>query len=127
MAASEYRQVHVDVTQKIGSAFARFRPWPAGRGAVTGDHTSIGLTTADTFVPADSPIRRYSADALGRTLADIMLPACSKGLLARTAATAIVEAVRSAPPGVTVADARELHAIVQAQMPQRVPKAPRIR
>lgn len=201
MAAPEYRQVHVDVTQKIGSAFTKFRPWFAGREAVTGDHAFIGLTTADTFVPADSPIRRYSADemlgaarlaydagartlvvvvplpallqlgaatrtlasedevtlvgmgftrvvlvrpteaedhrrlpllhalvrSLGRTLADIMLPAYSKGLSARTAATAIIEAVRSAPPGVTVVGARELHAIVQAKMPQLAPKAPRIR
>jgi len=201
MAASEYRQVYVDVAQKIGSAFTKFQPWFAGRETVTGDHAFIGLTTADTFVPVDSPIRRYSADemlgaarlaldagattlvvvvplpallqlgaatrtlasedeitlvgmgftrvvlvrpteaenerrlpllhslvrSLGRTLADIMLPAYSKGLSARTAASAIVEAVRAAPPGVTVVGAKELHAIVQAKMPQQAPRPVRLR
>ena len=64
---------------------------------------------------------------VGRTLADIMLPAYTKALSARTAAAAIVEAVRAAQPGVTVVGARELAAIVQAKMPQQAPRQPKLR
>ncbi len=65
--------------------------------------------------------------AIGRTLADIMLPAYSKALSARTAAAAIIEAVRAAPPGVTVVGAKELNAIVQEKMPQQAPRGPKLR
>jgi hypothetical protein len=64
---------------------------------------------------------------VGRTLADIMLPAYTKALSARTAAAAIVEAVRAAQPGVTVVGARELAAIVQAKMPRQAPRQPKLR
>jgi hypothetical protein len=64
---------------------------------------------------------------VGRTLADIMLPAYTKALSARTAAAAIVEAVRAAQPGVTVFGARELAAIVQAKMPRQAPRQPKLR
>jgi len=64
---------------------------------------------------------------VGRTLADIMLPSYTKALSARTAAAAIVEAVRAAKPGVTVIGAKELVAIVQAKMPQQAPRQPKLR
>jgi hypothetical protein len=64
---------------------------------------------------------------VGRTLADIMLPSYTKALSARTAAAAIVEAVRTAGPGVTVVGAKELAAIVQAKMPQQAPRQPKLR
>lgn len=53
----------------------------------------------------------------GRALADLMLPAYTQALSARSAARAIIEAVRGAPPGVTVLGAKELTAIVQARLP----------
>lgn len=64
---------------------------------------------------------------VGRTLADIMLPAYTKALSARTAAAAIVEAVRAARLGVTVVGARELAGIVQAKMPRQAPRQPKLR
>lgn len=64
---------------------------------------------------------------IGRTLADIMLPAYAKALSARTAAAAIVEAVRAAGPGVTVVGAKELAAIVPAKMPSQAPRQPKLR
>lgn len=65
--------------------------------------------------------------AVGRTLADIMLPSYARALSARTAAQAILEAVRSAGPGVAVFGAKELAAIVQKKMPQLAPKRVRLR
>jgi hypothetical protein len=53
----------------------------------------------------------------GRALADLMLPSYTRALSARAAARAIIEAVRSARPGVTVLGAKELTAIVQARLP----------
>jgi len=60
-------------------------------------------------------------------VADLMLPSYTKALSARTAAQAILAAVRGARPGVTVLGAKELTAIVQAKMPQLAPKKPRLR
>jgi len=201
MAAPEYRAVHVGVTQMLGSAASRFRPWLIGQGVVLADDAFVGVTGDETFVPSASPIRRYGEDELleaariareagattlavvaplpallqmgeatrtlasvdevalvamgftrlvlvrptaaddmrrlpmplalartvGRTLADLMLPSYTKALSARTAAAAIVEAVRAAKPGVTVVGARELAAIVQAKMPQQAPRQPKLR
>jgi len=201
MAAPEYRAVHVGVTQMLGSAASKFRPWLIGQGVVLADDAFVGVTGDETFVPSASPIRRYGEDelleaariareagattlavvaplpallqmgeatrtlasvdevalvamgftrlvlvrpteaddirklpmplalvrTLGRTLADIMLPAYTKALSARTAAAAIVEAVRAAKPGVTVVGAKELAAIVQAKMPQQAPRQPKLR
>jgi hypothetical protein len=201
MAAPEYHAVHVDVTQIIGSAVSKFRPWLAGQGRAIAHDAFVGVTGPDTIIPSDSPIRRYTGDELlhaariafdagattlvvvvplpallqlgdatrtltsedevalvamgftrvvlvrpteaedhrrlplllglvrsmGRTLADIMLPAYSKALSARTAAAAIVEAVRAAPPGVTVVGAKELNAVVQQKMPQQAPRGPKLR
>jgi hypothetical protein len=64
---------------------------------------------------------------VGRTLADLMLPTYTKALSARTAARAILAAVRGARPGVTVLGARELAAIVKAKTPGEAPKPPRLR
>jgi hypothetical protein len=64
---------------------------------------------------------------VGRTLVDLMLPSYTKALSARTAAQAILEAVRAAKPGVTVIGAKELAAIVQARMPQQAPRQPKLR
>jgi hypothetical protein len=201
MAAPEYRAVHVAVTQALGSAAPKFRPWLIGRGVVLADDAFVGITGEETFVPSASPIRRYGEDevlaaartareagattlvlvaplpallqmgeatrtlasvdevalvamgferlilvrpsaaddtrklpmplalarTIGRTLADIMLPAYTTALSARTAAAAIIEAVRAARPGVAVLGAKELAAIVQAKMPQQAPRQPRLR
>ena len=201
MAAPEYRAVHVGVTQMLGSAAPKFRPWLVGQGVVLADDAFVGVTGEETFVPSASPIRRYgeaevldaartareagattlvvvaplpallqmgeatrtlasvdevalvamgftrlilvrptAADdtrklpvvlnlvrTVGRTLADIMLPSYTKALSARTAAAAIVEAVRAAKPGVTVIGAKELATIVQAKMPQQAPRQPKLR
>ena len=64
---------------------------------------------------------------VGRTLADLMLPSYTKALSASAAAQAILEAVRSAGPGVTVVGAKELAAIVQAKLPQLAPKPRKLR
>jgi len=73
------------------------------------------------------PMPLALARTIGRTLADIMLPSYTKTLSARTAAAAIIEAVRAAKPGVTVVGAKELAAIVQAKMPKQAPRQPRLR
>ena len=192
VSASEYRAVHVGVTQMIGTAAHRFRPWLVGHGTPAVDDAFIGVTGEETFVPKASPIRRYretdllgaariareagattlvviaplpallqmgeatrllsstdevalvelgferlifvrptAADDLrrssnvlrnlvrgaGRAMADLMLPPYTKALSARSASRAIVEAMRSAKPGVTVLGAKELAAIVQARFP----------
>ncbi len=192
VSAREYRAVHVGVTQMIGTAASRFRPWLVGYGTPIVDDAFIGVTGEETFVPKASPIRRYgeaqllhaarvardagastlvviaplpallqmgeatrllssvddvalvelgfsrlifvrptAADdlrrspnlflnllrAAGRALADLMLPPYTRALSARTAAQAIVEAVRGARPGVTVLGAKELTAIVSARLP----------
>lgn len=201
MAAPEYRAVHVGVTQAIGSAAPKFRPWLVGQGVVLADDAFVGVSGDETFTAPASPIRRYGEHELldaartareagattlvlvaplpallqmgeatrtlasvdevamvamgfarlilvrptaaddtrrlpmplalvrtvGRTLADIMLPAYTKALSAHTAAVAIVEAVRAARPGVTVVGAKELVAIVQAKMPQQAPRQPKLR
>lgn len=202
MAAPEYRAVHVGVTQVIGSATPKFRPWLVGHGTPVVDDAFVGVTGEETFVPSASPIRRFGSHevteaarlardagattlvvvaplpallqmgeatrtlssvddvalvamgftrlvfvrpteaddrrrapnvlvgmvrAAGRALADLMLPDYTRALSARTAALAIVEAVRAAGPGVTVLGAKELAAIVKAKMPTRLPKKPRLR
>ncbi len=65
--------------------------------------------------------------AAGRALADIMLPPYARALSAKSAARAIVEAARTARPGVTVLGARELLAIVEAKWPQLAPKHRKLR
>jgi len=201
MAAPEYRAVFVGVTQTLGSAAPKFRPWLIGRGVVVAQDAFVGITGEETFVPQASPVRRYGEDevldaartardagattlvlvaplpallqmgeatrtlasvdevalvamgferlllvrptaaedsrrlpvplalvrAAGRALADLMLPSYTRALSARTAAAAIIEAVRAAGPGVTVLGAKELAAIVQARMPQQAPRQPRLR
>ncbi|UCG96854.1 MAG: hypothetical protein JSW31_14845 [Burkholderiales bacterium] len=201
MAAPEYRAVFVGVTQMLGSAAPKFRPWLIGRGVVVAQDAFVGITGGETFVPQASPVRRYGEDevldaartardagattlvlvaplpallqmgeatrtlasvdevalvamgferlllvrptaaedsrrlpvplalvrAAGRALADLMLPSYTRALSARTAAAAIIEAVRAAGPGVTVLGAKELAAIVQARMPQQAPRQPRLR
>jgi protein tyrosine phosphatase (PTP) superfamily phosphohydrolase (DUF442 family) len=197
VGAGDYGVVHVGVTQPIGSAAARFRPWVVGQGVVVADDAYVCLTGPETFVAAGSPIRAFAPgellaaariardcgakrlvvvaplDALlqmsaaattiadadeielarmgfasvvivrptadddaraaghwiaklvraaGRALADIMLPAYARALSAKSVARAIVEAARSARPGVTVLGARELLAIVEAKWPQLAPK-----
>ncbi len=202
VGSSDYLLVHVGVTQPIGSAAARFRPWVVGQGVVLADDAYICLTGPETFVPAGSPlaafapgelleaarvardcgarrlvvvapldallqmsatastiagsdeielarmgfesvliVRPTAADdsrptgrgiaalvrAAGRALADIMLPAYARGLSAKSAARAIVEAARTARPGVTVLGARDLLAIVEAKWPQLAPKRRKLR
>ena len=201
MAAGEYRAVHVAVTQMLGSAAPKFRPWLPGQSVVLADDAFVGVTGDETFVAQASPIRRYGEDQVleaartardagattlvvvaplpallqmgeatrtlasvddvalvamgfhrlvivrptaaddtnklpmvlslvrmvGRTLADIMLPAYTKALSGRTAAQAILEVVRGAGTGVTLVGAKELAAIVQAKMPQQAPRQPKLR
>lgn len=59
MSAEEYRAVHVGVTQMIGSAASRFRPWLVGYGTPVVEAAFVGITGEETFVPQASPIRRY--------------------------------------------------------------------
>jgi hypothetical protein len=200
VGGTDYRVVHVGVTQPIGSASSRFRPWVVGVGVVVAEDAFLCVADADTFVPAGTPIRVYSQSqvlpaaqlarqcgvstfvviaplgallqmsrtatafdphtevalrevgferlvivtptatdvsrarglggmvrALGRTLADIMLPGYTRALTAQTAARALLEAVREAPPGVTIVGARELRAIVDAKFPAKAPKSVKIR
>lgn len=202
ISSSDYRAVHVGVTQMIGSAAPRFRPWLVGHGTPVVDEAFLGITGEETFVPQASPIRRYGegeildaariardagartlvvvsplpallqmgeatrtltsveevalikmgferlvfvrptaaddprrlpnfmlnlARTVGRTLADLMLPSYTKALSARTAAQAIVDAVRDAGPGVSVLGAKELSAIVRARHPEQLPKPQRLR
>ena len=200
VGGTDYRVVHVGVSQPIGSTSARFRPWVVGVGVVVADDGFLCVADADTFVPAGSPLRVYSesqilsaaqlakqcgvtrfvviaplgallqmnragsafdphtevalrelgferlvivrptaADiarqrgvggvvrSVGRTLADIMLPGYTRALSAQTAARALLEAVRQAPPGVTIVGARELRAIVDAKFPGTGPKDTKLR
>lgn len=83
-------------------------------------------TAADDTRAAGRWIARL-VGAAGRTLADIMLPAYARALSVKSAARAIVEAARNAPPGVTVLGARDLLAIVEAKWPQLAPKRRRLR
>jgi hypothetical protein len=65
VGAGEYRAVHVGVTQMIGTAASRFRPWLVGYGTPVVDDAFIGISGEETFVPKASPIRRYGeADLL---------------------------------------------------------------
>ena len=65
--------------------------------------------------------------ALTRLVLEIMLPQSVQPLRARTAAVAILEAVRRVQPGVHVLGARELAAIVSETMPAALPRRPRLR
>ena len=71
--------------------------------------------------------RTASSSARAALCADIMLPGYTRALSAQSAARALLEAVRQAPPGVTIVGARELRAIVDAKFPQAAPKATKIR
>ena len=64
LGSGEYRQVHVGVTQSIGSGTARFAPWVVGHGTPLVDDAWICLTGAETFVPKATPIRRFAEDEL---------------------------------------------------------------
>lgn len=64
VGSGQYRQVHVGVTQPIGSASARFAPWVVGQGTPLVDDAWLCLTGAETFVPKASPVRRFAADEL---------------------------------------------------------------
>jgi hypothetical protein len=75
---------------------------------------------------ADGGLRGI-ARAVSRMVLDIMLPPQVQPLRARTAAAAILEAVRRAKPGISVIGARELTAIVEQTMPQSLPRRTRIR
>jgi hypothetical protein len=65
--------------------------------------------------------------ALTRMVLDIMLPPQVQALRARTAALAILEAVRRSRPGIHVLGARELSAIVAETMPDALLRKPRLR
>ncbi|GIL06701.1 MAG: hypothetical protein BroJett031_32210 [Betaproteobacteria bacterium] len=64
VGSSEYRVVHVGVTQPIGSAAARFRPWVVGQGVVIADDAYVCLAGPETFVPAGSPLRAFAPGEL---------------------------------------------------------------
>jgi hypothetical protein len=70
---------------------------------------------------------RGVARSVSRMVLEIMLPPQVQPLRARTAAAAILEAVRRAKPGISVLGARELLAIVEQTMPQSLPPRTRIR
>lgn len=201
LGAGRYATVHVAVTQPIGSATARFRPWVSGEGAIVADDAYVCITDPEAFVPQASPMQRVSAhdavsaartarscgatrlvlvsplpallqlNAASRTLSsageleiaelgfetlvvvrpttdpaappvgwlhglvrtltrmvvEIMLPQQVQPLRARTAAQAILEAVRRSGPGIHVLGARELSAIVAETMPDALPRQQRLR
>jgi hypothetical protein len=58
---------------------------------------------------------------------EIMLPQRVQALRARTAASAILEAVDRARPGINVLGAQELSSIVEETMPGALPKKVRLR
>jgi hypothetical protein len=62
-----------------------------------------------------------------RMVLEIMLPQRVQALRARTAASAILEAVDRATPGIHVLGARELTSIVEETMPGALPKKVRLR
>jgi hypothetical protein len=65
LASGDYGAVHVGVSQPIGSAAARFRPWVVGHGVVVADDVFVGLTGPETFVPKASPVQAFGpADTL---------------------------------------------------------------
>jgi hypothetical protein len=201
VGSSDYRAVHVAVTQPIGSATARFAPWIPGHGVVAADDAFVCIAAPDALVPKGSPMQRVDADAVlaaGRTARqcgasrlvvvsplsallqlnaaahtlaneaevelaalgfetliivrpaaegsavvrgclpgavraltrlalEIMLPPSVQPLRARTAAAAIIEAVRRTGRGVHVLGARELAQIVAETMPGAVPRRVRLR
>ena len=201
VGAGRYAIVHVAVTQPIGSATARFKPWVVGAGTIAADDAYICITSQETFVPKASPMQRVSAQdavraartargcgatrlvlvsplpallqlnaashtlssageleiaelgfetlvvirptadpaappvgwlhglvrTLTRMVVEIMLPQQIQPLRARTAALAILEAVRRSGPGIHVLGARELSAIVAETMPDALPSQPRLR
>jgi hypothetical protein len=80
-------------------------------------------TAADA--PATTGLRGL-VTSVGRAVADIMLPASTRVLSARTAARAIALAARAPDPsGAAVLGARELLQLVQSQMPQLAPRVRR--
>jgi hypothetical protein len=62
-----------------------------------------------------------------RMVLEIMLPQRVQALRARTAASAILEAVDRARPGINVLGAQELSSIVEETMPGALPKKVRLR
>lgn len=64
VASSDYRLVHVGVTQPIASAAARFHPWVVGQGVVLADAAYVCLAGPETFVPAGSPLRAFATGEL---------------------------------------------------------------
>jgi hypothetical protein len=64
VGSGDYGVVYVGVTQPIGSAAARFRPWVVGQGVVVADDAYVCLTGPETFVPAASPIRAFAPGEL---------------------------------------------------------------
>lgn len=202
VGSAELAAVYAAVTQPIGTASARFRPWVPDRSAIAVDEAWLCLTDAATFVPKASPIRRFGAadvpeaarlarrcgarrfvlvaplaavlqmsatarvldpdteialremgfaqlvivrptaadaraagrgwlqrlaDTAGRAVADIVLPGYTQVLSARTAARAVVAAVRAAPAGTTVLGARELLEVIETRLPGEAPKRRRWR
>lgn len=62
VGAMRLHAVYVGVTQPIGSASARFRPWVVGQGVVAVDEAWLCLTDPASFVPAGTPVRRYAPE-----------------------------------------------------------------
>jgi len=67
MSAGEYRAVHVGVTQMIGSATPRFRPWLVGHGTPVVDDAFIGVTGEETFVRSVTAPGRFAPAPRGGT------------------------------------------------------------
>ncbi len=82
--------------------------------------------TADQSTPSSGWFSGLARSAT-RAVLEIMLPPQVQALRARTAALAIVEAVRRSQRAVRVLGARELHAIVAETMPQVLPRRLRLR
>lgn len=74
--------------------------------------------TAEDAPPAGGGVAAL-ARAAARAVADIVLPAFARPLSAQGAAQAIVEAARTAPPGITVLSARALARRAGARLPAR--------
>jgi hypothetical protein len=61
VGSTELAAVYAAVTQPIGTASPRFRPWVPDHGVIAVDEAWVCLTDAEPFVPRASPMQRYRA------------------------------------------------------------------
>jgi len=98
LSAGEYRAVHVGVTQMIGSATPRFRPWLVGHGVLVVDDAFIGVTGEETFVRSATAPGRFAPAPRGGTQLSRGGPATAAQAspIRRIGETEVLEAARLA-------------------------------